>query len=284
VFELVPESGGGKLTILSDYKPLGLSRKLLHNPPNFTVVVCVDDFCEPCDSVLKALVEVNYFNPQIKFKVINTSYEKPNFLVWRTPLIFLQGNHPLLTLVRVSASFNDVKLDTKLIEEIIISGYILTHKYTKQLLKNIVEHSKKNKLYLNKHSVVRRIIFGLLQNYDKYGYPLCVCKFREENMEPDKVSHILTCPCQASVSEVRSRGSCYCGLYISENKKVDKNLIRTLKILKLYSQIRETMETLDSEDIEELTIVLSLNKPITAIAMDELIDMIMYESFNIENE
>ena len=39
VFELVPESGNGKLSILSDYKPLGLSRKLLNNSVDFIVVV-----------------------------------------------------------------------------------------------------------------------------------------------------------------------------------------------------------------------------------------------------
>lgn len=57
------------------------------------------------------------------------------------------------------------------------------------------------------------IIRGLLVNRERYGYMSCPCRLASGEIEGDRD---IICPCVYRLPDVREYGSCYCGLYVSE--------------------------------------------------------------------
>lgn len=57
------------------------------------------------------------------------------------------------------------------------------------------------------------LIEGLLTNRRRYGYMCCPCRLAKEDMDADRD---IICPCVYREPDVREFGSCYCGLYVSE--------------------------------------------------------------------
>jgi ferredoxin-thioredoxin reductase catalytic subunit len=61
---------------------------------------------------------------------------------------------------------------------------------------------------------------SLLINKDRYGYMACPCRLASGKREKDMD---ITCPCHYREPDVNEFGSCYCGLYVSEewnNRKI----------------------------------------------------------------
>lgn len=60
---------------------------------------------------------------------------------------------------------------------------------------------------------VLELLEALLQNKERYGYMSCPCRLASGDREKDKD---IICPCIYRQPDVKSRGSCYCNLYVSK--------------------------------------------------------------------
>jgi ferredoxin-thioredoxin reductase catalytic subunit len=58
------------------------------------------------------------------------------------------------------------------------------------------------------------LLRGLLTNRDRYGYMACPCRLASGKRDQDQD---IICPCTYREPDVREFGSCYCGLYASED-------------------------------------------------------------------
>lgn len=68
--------------------------------------------------------------------------------------------------------------------------------------------------YLNKEEdMVSDLLGGLIRNKERYGYMSCPCRLATGDYEKDKD---IICPCVYREPDVAEFGSCYCGLYVSE--------------------------------------------------------------------
>lgn len=58
------------------------------------------------------------------------------------------------------------------------------------------------------------LMHGLLMNENRYGYQSCPCRLAEGTREKDLD---IICPCDYRDADLDEYGSCYCGLYVSED-------------------------------------------------------------------
>ncbi len=58
------------------------------------------------------------------------------------------------------------------------------------------------------------LLNGLLTNRERYGYMCCPCRLAKEDIEADRD---IICPCVYRQPDIAEYGSCYCGLYVSED-------------------------------------------------------------------
>ncbi len=61
---------------------------------------------------------------------------------------------------------------------------------------------------------VERILLGLMENKERYGYATCPCSLASGKIEEDKD---LICPCANRDLHLQRYGRCLCGLYITED-------------------------------------------------------------------
>lgn len=61
---------------------------------------------------------------------------------------------------------------------------------------------------------VMALMGGLLRNRDRYGYMACPCRLAADDREWDQD---ILCPCIYREPDIQEYGSCYCGLYVSED-------------------------------------------------------------------
>lgn len=79
--------------------------------------------------------------------------------------------------------------------------------------------------YLNPEvNFTKELVEGLLINEERYGYLACPCRLATGNKEKDLD---IICPCDYRDADLNDFGTCYCGLYVSEEvvkgkKKVQK--------------------------------------------------------------
>jgi ferredoxin-thioredoxin reductase catalytic subunit len=62
--------------------------------------------------------------------------------------------------------------------------------------------------------MVMELMEGLLRNKERYGYMSCPCRLASGDREKDRD---IICPCVYREPDVAEYGSCYCGLYVSED-------------------------------------------------------------------
>ena len=58
------------------------------------------------------------------------------------------------------------------------------------------------------------LLGGLIKNSERYGYMSCPCRLAAGDYEKDRD---IICPCVYRAADVKEFGSCYCGLYVSED-------------------------------------------------------------------
>ncbi len=79
---------------------------------------------------------------------------------------------------------------------------------------NLKRVNEKKGYYLNPDThFAKKLIRGLLDNQRKYGYWACPCRLASGNRTEDQD---IICPCVYREPDVLECGSCYCGLFVSE--------------------------------------------------------------------
>ncbi|RQD66749.1 ferredoxin-thioredoxin reductase catalytic domain-containing protein [Desulfonatronovibrio magnus] len=66
---------------------------------------------------------------------------------------------------------------------------------------------------------VMELMHSLLENKERLGYMACPCRLASGSQKDDKD---IICPCEYREEDVREFGSCYCGLYVSDDWNQDK--------------------------------------------------------------
>lgn len=185
---------------------------------NFKLVVYVDDECAPCDLILESVLDVEGVNKHVLFELVNISYVKPEFRVYTTPTVYVVSTQTGKPIGRVQSVTPDEKLNVKLVEDLLVLGYIYTHPYTEKLVSSLQSVARAHNLYLNRHETVRKLITSILKNYDEYGYPLCPCRKPAWSSIPreELAEHLeeYACPCAST----RVHGDCTCGLLVREKR------------------------------------------------------------------
>jgi ferredoxin-thioredoxin reductase catalytic subunit/rubredoxin len=82
-------------------------------------------------------------------------------------------------------------------------------------LKKEIEKTIKNRgYYLNPDDdFTLNLIDSLITNEDRYGYQFCPCRLASGDKNSDMD---LICPCDYRDDDISEYGTCYCGLYVSE--------------------------------------------------------------------
>ncbi len=60
----------------------------------------------------------------------------------------------------------------------------------------------------------RGLVEGLIKNQDRYGYQACPCRLADGEKEEDLD---IICPCDYRDQDLTEYGTCYCGLYVSQD-------------------------------------------------------------------
>ena len=73
--------------------------------------------------------------------------------------------------------------------------------------------------------VTKGLIEGLMVNENRYGYPLCPCRLTSGVKEKDLD---IICPCDYRYPDVLEYGTCFCGLYVSQDVVDGKKKIHSI--------------------------------------------------------
>jgi len=65
------------------------------------------------------------------------------------------------------------------------------------------------------------LLDGLIRNSERYGYMSCPCRLASGDYKKDRD---IICPCVYRADDVKEFGSCYCGLYVSEDRNAGRIL------------------------------------------------------------
>ena len=78
---------------------------------------------------------------------------------------------------------------------------------------------KKGYTFNRETRLTARILNGLVANRERYGYMACPCRLATGERKTDTP---IICPCDYRDDDVKEYGTCYCGLFVSnENKDKD---------------------------------------------------------------
>ncbi len=179
------------------------------------VELIVDDECEICPYAIELLSEIISKCDKITAKIYNISYVKPPFEASATPTFR----------VNETVTLGGLPLEPGFLSEIFIEAYIRKHPELENLISKLKSFADQHGFKRNPNEILfKRIIYKLLLNIDKYGYPYCPCRQLQVaptthemfNLNKDKI-----CPCIYAVTDVKTHGKCLCGLFWS-NSEVEK--------------------------------------------------------------
>lgn len=84
-----------------------------------------------------------------------------------------------------------------------------------ELYERIYEEAERSGYHLNPDkNFTLDLIDGLLKNQRRYGYFACPCRLATGKKEEDID---IICPCDYRDADLNDYGSCYCGLYVSDD-------------------------------------------------------------------
>jgi ferredoxin-thioredoxin reductase catalytic subunit len=83
------------------------------------------------------------------------------------------------------------------------------------------------------------LVRGLMVNEQRYGYRSCPCRLASGNREDDLD---IVCPCNYRDVDVEEYGSCYCGLYVSQEVVDGKKSIESIPERRPGKTVRDTLK------------------------------------------
>jgi ferredoxin-thioredoxin reductase catalytic chain len=90
----------------------------------------------------------------------------------------------------------------------------------KQLYETLRKIQEPKGYFFNKDKeMVLELLASLLTNKERHGYMVCPCRLASGDRDLDKD---IICPCVYREPDVKEYGSCYCGLYVSQDWNEEK--------------------------------------------------------------
>jgi ferredoxin-thioredoxin reductase catalytic subunit len=84
-----------------------------------------------------------------------------------------------------------------------------------QLYEQLKKFQESKGYFFNKDKkMVLALLESLLVNKKRYGHMACPCRLASGDYEQDKD---IVCPCVYREADVKEYGTCFCGLYVSED-------------------------------------------------------------------
>ena len=124
-----------------------------------------------------------------------------------------------------------------------------------KLYKKLDKEAESGGYHLNKNAdFVRDLIKGLIVNEKRYGYQACPCRLASGKKAEDLD---IICPCDYRDSDLNEYGTCYCGLYVSQEIIDGKKELSSIPERRLPKQERNNIKQKKKE-----TIVNMLSKPV----------------------
>lgn len=123
---------------------------------------------------------------------------------------------------------------TLVIDDVVITGYKVQEikdtlgirTEVDSLFEKLLKINKpKGYLFNNDKETTFELLRGLLTNKDRYGYMACPCRLASGERNKDRD---IICPCDYREADVKEFGSCFCGLYVSEDwntRKITRRLV-----------------------------------------------------------
>ncbi len=95
-----------------------------------------------------------------------------------------------------------------------------------ELYRKLLKVAQEGGYYLNPDKdFTIGLLRGLLKNESRYGYMACPCRLalgkREEELD-------IICPCDYRDADLSEYGTCYCGLYVSEDILTGKRRLESI--------------------------------------------------------
>jgi ferredoxin-thioredoxin reductase catalytic subunit len=85
----------------------------------------------------------------------------------------------------------------------------------KELYGKLKSFQEKKGYFFNQDTAMVMDLLGmLLVNKERYGHMACPCRLASGNFEMDKD---IVCPCVYREKDVAEYGTCFCGLYVSQD-------------------------------------------------------------------
>ena len=181
----------------------------------FEVEVVVDDDCEICPAAIELVSEMAAKFSNVTAKIYNATYVQPPFEVAATPSFRINK------VVKFAGMPLDPESVGKYFAEFLKEAYVRSHPRTGELIERIRRFAELHGLRRNPNdSAYMNILYRLLRNIDEHGKPYCPCRpVRREDT---------VCPCPHSLTEVKTKGTCLCGLFWSK-EKVDEYIKERIK-------------------------------------------------------
>ena len=86
---------------------------------------------------------------------------------------------------------------------------------TEQLYEQLKKINEPKGYFFNRDKDTTMFLLqGLITNRQRYGYMCCPCRLAKDSAAEDRD---IICPCDYRQPDVAEFGSCYCGLYVSED-------------------------------------------------------------------
>lgn len=103
--------------------------------------------------------------------------------------------------------------------------------------------------YLNPDvQFTKDLVEGLLINEQRYGYQACPCRLASGNKENDLD---IICPCDYRDPDLNDYGTCYCGLYVSEEVVKGKQKVQKIPERRKSPWEKELDSSMSEESGEE---------------------------------
>ena len=233
---ILEKLNSGVLKYLSDIE-IPCSRSML-------VELVVDDECEICPVAVEIIGELIAKCDKVVSKIYNISYVKEPFNISATPTFRVNGR---VTWIGVPTG------DMSIFSDMLIEAYIRTHPDLEKLilkLKSFAEQYEFSRC--PNETIYKKLLYKLLSNIDKYGYPYCPCrplKVAATTQEILELNRDKICPCIYAVTDVKLKGRCLCGLFWSKSE-IDKYISERSE---KYKSIIAEIDSI-GEDLRELKI------------------------------
>ena len=124
-----------------------------------------------------------------------------------------------------------------------------------KLYKKLDKEAESAGYHLNKNiDFVKDLIKGLIINEKRYGYQACPCRLATGKKSEDLD---IICPCDYRDSDLNEYGTCYCGLYVSQEILDGKKKLSSIPERRLPKEKRIQIEQKKTDNI-----ISTLSKPV----------------------